>query len=316
MGKITRRDILKASIMAPALAACANIEDVYAKENTSTVYMTKDLSPNGLKKIYSYINKNITGKVAIKLHTGEPHGPNIIPPAWVKEFLTVIPNSTIVECNVLYPSPRQHTDTHRETLKTNGWTFAPVDIMDEDGEINLPVNGGKHFKQIAFGKNILNYDSMVVLTHFKGHTMGGFGGSLKNLSIGCASGKTGKSQLHEGMWGATGEKFMEKNMVEGGKALTDHFGKKIVYINVLRRMSVSCDCEGINAVEPTVPDYGILASTDILAIDKASVDIIYNMKNNKGKDLIERIESRSGLRQLTYMKEMKMGNNNYKIVEI
>ena len=315
MGKITRRDILKASIMAPALAACANIEDVYAKENTSTVYMTKDLSPNGLKKIYSYINKNITGKVAIKLHTGEPHGPNIIPPAWVKEFLTVIPNSTIVECNVLYPSPRQHTDTHRETLKTNGWTFAPVDIMDEDGEINLPVNGGKHFKHIAFGKNILNYDSMVVLTHFKGHTMGGFGGSLKNLSIGCASGKTGKSQLHEGMWGATGEKFME-NMVEGGKALTDHFGKKIVYINVLRRMSVSCDCEGINAVEPTVPDYGILASTDILAIDKASVDIIYNMKNNKGKDLIERIESRSGLRQLTYMKEMKMGNNNYKIVEI
>lgn len=315
MGKITRRDILKASIMAPALAACANIEDVYAKENTSTVYMTKDLSPNGLKKIYSYINKNITGKVAIKLHTGEPHGPNIIPPAWVKEFLTVIPNSTIVECNVLYPSPRQHTDTHRETLKTNGWTFAPVDIMDEDGEINLPVNGGKHFKQIAFGKNILNYDSMVVLTHFKGHTMGGFGGSLKNLSIGCASGKTGKSQLHEGMWGATGEKFME-NMVEGGKALTDHFGKKIVYINVLRRMSVSCDCEGINAVEPTVPDYGILASTDILAIDKASVDTIYNMKNNKGKDLIERIESRSGLRQLTYMKEMKMGNNNYKIVEI
>lgn len=315
MGKITRRDILKASIMAPALAACANIEDVYAKENTSTVYMTKDLSPNGLKKIYSYINKNITGKVAIKLHTGEPHGPNIIPPAWVKEFLTVIPNSTIVECNVLYPSPRQHTDTHRETLKTNGWTFAPIDIMDEDGEVNLPVKGGKHFKQIAFGKNILNYDSMVVLTHFKGHTMGGFGGSLKNLSIGCASGKTGKSQLHEGMWGATGEKFME-NMVEGGKALTDHFGKKIVYINVLRRMSVSCDCEGINAVEPTVPDYGILASTDILAIDKASVDIIYNMKNNKGKDLIERIESRSGLRQLTYMKEMKMGNDNYKIVEI
>lgn len=315
MGKITRRDILKASIMAPALAACANIEDVYAKENTSTVYMTKDLSPNGLKKIYSYINKNITGKVAIKLHTGEPHGPNIIPPAWVKEFLTVVSNPTIVECNVLYPSPRQHTDTHRETLKTNGWTFAPVDIMDEDGEINLPVNGGKHFKQIAFGKNILNYDSMVVLTHFKGHTMGGFGGSLKNISIGCASGKTGKSQLHEGMWGATGEKFME-NMVEGGKALVDHFGKKIVYINVLRKMSVSCDCEGINAVPPTVPDYGILASTDILAIDKASVDIIYNMKNNKGKDLIERIESRSGLRQLTYMKEMKLGNDNYKIVEI
>lgn len=315
MADITRRNILKASLIAPALISCANIDASFAKENTSNVYLTKDLSPAGLKKIYSYINKNITGKVAVKLHTGEPHGPNIIPPAWVKEFLTVVPNSTIVECNVLYPSPRQQTKTHIETLKTNGWTFAPVDIMDAEGEVNLPVKGGKHFKQIAFGKNILNYDSMVVLTHFKGHTMGGFGGSLKNISIGCASGKTGKNQLHEGMWNATGEKFME-NMVEGGKALVDHFGKNIVYINVLRNMSVDCDCAGISAEKPTVPDFGILASTDILAIDKASVDIIYNMKNNQGKDLINRIESRKGLRQLSYMQEMKMGNINYNIVEI
>lgn len=315
MSEISRRNLLKAGIIAPAVISCADIDIVNAQESSSTVYMTKDLSPNGLKKIYSYIKQNITGKVAIKLHTGEPHGPNIIPPAWVKEFLKVVPNSTIVECNVLYPSPRQNTATHKETLKTNGWTFAPVDIMDEDGEINLPVNGGKHFKQIAFGKNILNYDSMIVLTHFKGHTMGGFGGSLKNISIGLASGKTGKNQLHEGMWNATGEKFME-NMVEGGKAVTDHFGKKIVYINVMRNMSVDCDCAGTSAAKPTVPDYGILASTDILAIDKACVDIVYNLKNGQGKDLIERIESRSGLRQLTYMKEMKMGNDNYKIVEI
>ena len=314
MAEITRRNLLKAGMIAPAVISCVDLDSANAAES-STVYMTKDLSPNGLKKIYSYINKNISGNVAVKLHTGEPHGPNIIPPAWVKEFLTVVPNSTIVECNVLYPSPRQNTATHRETLKTNGWTFTPVDIMDEDGEINLPVNGGKHFKQIAFGKNILNYDSMVVLTHFKGHAMGGFGGSLKNISIGLASGKTGKNQLHEGMWNATGEKFME-NMVEGGKAVTDHFGKKIVYINVMRNMSVDCDCAGTSATKPTVPDYGILASTDILAIDKACVDIIYSQKNGQGKDLVERIESRSGLRQLTYMKEMKMGNDNYKIVEI
>ena len=314
MAEITRRNLLKAGMIAPAVISYVDLDSANAAES-STVYMTKDLSPNGLKKIYSYINKNISGKVAVKLHTGEPHGPNIIPPAWVKEFLTVVPNSTIVECNVLYPSPRQNTATHRETLKTNGWTFAPVDIMDEDGEINLPVNGGKHFKQIAFGKNILNYDSMVVLTHFKGHAMGGFGGSLKNISIGLASGKTGKNQLHEGMWNATGEKFME-NMVEGGKAVTDHFGKKIVYINVMRNMSVDCDCAGTYAAKPTVPDYGILASTDIIAIDKACVDIIYSQKNGQGKDLVERIESRSGLRQLTYMKEMKMGNDNYKIVEI
>ncbi len=216
---------------------------------------------------------------------------------------------------MLYPSPRQNTKGHLETLKTNGWTFAPVDIMDADGEVNLPVKGGKHFKNIAFGKNILNYNSMVVLTHFKGHAMGGFGGSLKNISIGCASGKTGKSQLHEGMWGATGKKFME-NMVEGGKAVIDHFGKKIVFINVMRNMSIDCDCAGTSAAKPTVPDYGILASTDILALDKACVDIIYNMEHNAGKDLIERIKSRHGLRQLTYMKEMKMGNDNYKIVEI
>ena len=228
MSGMSRRDILKAGLIAPAVLSSVKVDDLYAQENKSTVYMTKDLSPEGLKKIYSYINKEITGKVAVKLHTGEPHGPNIIPPAWIKEFLTVIKNPTIVECNVLYPSPRQTTKGHLETLKTNGWTFAPVDIMDAEGEVNLPVKGGKHFKNIAFGKNILNYDSMVVLTHFKGHAMGGFGGSLKNISIGCASGKTGKSQLHEGMWGATGEKFME-NMVEGGKAVVDHFGKKIVY---------------------------------------------------------------------------------------
>lgn len=315
MPDISRRNILKAGLIAPAVLSSIKVDNLYAKENTSTVYMTKNLSPEGLKKIYSYISKEITGKVAVKLHTGEPYGPNIISPAWVKEFLTVIKNPTIVECNVLYPSPRQTTKGHLETLKTNGWTFAPVDIMDADGEINLPVKNGKHFQNIAFGKNILNYDSMVVLTHFKGHTMGGFGGSLKNIAIGCASGKTGKSQLHEGMWGATGEKFME-NMVEGGKAVIDYFGKKIVYINVMRNMSVDCDCAGTSAEKPTVPDYGILASTDILAIDKASVDIIYNMKNNAGQDLIKRIESRQGLRQLTYMKELNMGNDNYKIVEI
>ncbi len=315
MRDISRRNVLKAGLIAGATISTIKVDDLYAKDDTSTVYMTKDLGPNGLKKIYSYINKEITGKVAIKLHTGEPKGPNIIPPAWVKEFLTVVKNSTIVECNVLYPGPRQTTKGHLETLKTNGWDFAKIDIMDADGDVNLPVKNGKHFKSIAFGKNIMNYDSMVVLTHFKGHAMGGFGGSLKNVSIGCASGKVGKSQLHEGRWGASGEKFME-NMVEGGKAVIDHFGKKIVYINVMRNMSVDCDCAGTSAAKPTAPDYGILASTDILALDKACVDIVYNMKNNAGKDLIERIESRQGLRQLSYMKELNMGNDKYKIVEI
>lgn len=171
---------------------------------------------------------------------------------------------------MLYASPRQTTEGHRKTLETNGWTaFTTVDIMDEDGDARLPVKGGKWLKDLAVGKHLLNYDSLIVLTHFKGHTMGGFGGSLKNISIGCASGKVGKEQLHregEKLWSG-GPNFMER-MVEGGKAITDHFGKRITYVNVLRNMSVSCDCEGTAAELVRLPDLGILASTDILAIER------------------------------------------------
>lgn len=167
------------------------------------------------------------------------------------------------------------------------------------------------------GKHLLNYDSMVVLTHFKGHTMGGFGGSLKNISIGCASGRVGKKQIHSDgkqTW-AGGPLFMER-MVEGGKAVTAHFGKRITYVNVLRNMSVSCDCEGVNAEPVRLPDLGILASTDILAIDKASVDMIYALPENVRAHMVERIESRSGLRQLSYMKEMGMGSDQYELITL
>ena len=184
------------------------------------VYFTKDLSAAGLLKLYKFVNGDITGRTALKLHTGEPNGPNIIPREWVKAFQAEVP-STIVECNVFYASPRQTTAGHREVLKTNGWTFSPVDIMDEDGDVALPIKGGKWLKEVHVGKHLLNYDSMIVLTHFKGHTMGGFGGCLKNISIGCASGARGKRELHrEGNndW-AGGPHFMER-MVEGGKAVT------------------------------------------------------------------------------------------------
>ena len=163
----------------------------------------------------------------------------ISPPAWVQKLQEYIPNSTIVECNVLYGSPRQSTAGHRQTLKTNGWTFSHVDIMDEDGEVELPSTGAKFVKSFKVGKNLLSYDSMLVLTHFKGHEMGGFGGSMKNIAIGCGSSgpEGGKAQLHglldhNGSW-IRGEEFMER-MADGAKAITDHFGKKIVYINVLR----------------------------------------------------------------------------------
>lgn len=229
-----------------------------------------------------------------------------------------VPNARIVECNVLYGSPRQTTAGHRKTLAQNGWTsFTDVDIMDENGDVSLLISGGKWLKEVSVGKNLLNYDSMVVLTHFKGHSMGGFGGSLKNISIGCASGKNGKKQIHSDgktTW-AGGPLFMER-MVEGGKAITDHFGKHIAYINVLRNMSVSCDCAGTRAEPVTLPNLGILASDDLLAIDKASVDMIYALPENVRAPLVERIESRSGLRQLSYMKEMGMGNDGYELINI
>lgn len=281
------------------------------------VFFTRDISPEGLKKLYARINEGITGKVAIKLHSGEPHGPNLLPVAMIQSLQATIPNSTIVECNVLYGGPRGTTAGHLETLKTNGFDFCPVDIMDADGDANIPIEGGKQLKTVAVGKNFLNYDSMLVYTHFKGHTMGGFGGSLKNLAIGCASGKVGKAEIHHTAtqnWQG-GEPFLER-MVEAGHGMADHYKGHITYINVLKNLSVDCDCDAHGAA-PTMADIGILASRDILAVDQASVDMVYAAaQQTNNKDLTERIESRKGLRQLTYMKELGMGNNTYHIVEV
>ena len=287
----------------------------------SVVYFTRDLSAEGLRKIYARISGCLTGKVGIKLHTGEPHGPNIIPRPWVKELIRKeLPEAAIVETNTYYDGGRYTTEDHRETLKTNGWTFCPVDIMDEDGTTALPVKGGKWFAELEMGKNILNYDSLFVLTHFKGHSKGGFGGSNKNIGIGCADGRIGKARIHttpgsDDQWDISDEEFMER-MTESAKAVADHFGEHISYINVMRNMSVSCDCEG-TAAEPVVtPNVGILASLDILAVDQASVDLVYAMKEEEHHALVERIESRHGLRQLTYMKELHMGNDRYHLIDI
>ena len=311
-----RRTFLAGAAAVAATAVAPRIP--FAAQAKPRVYFTKDLSPASLVRMYKLVSQNISGKTAVKVHTGEPNGPNIILPAWVKEFLAAVPNTTVVECNVLYDSPRQNTAGHRKTLEQNGWAaFTTVDIMDEDGDTPLPIKGGKHLKEVAVGKHLLNYDSMIALTHFKGHTMGGFGGSLKNIAIGCASGKVGKLQLHQenGVQWSGGPNFMER-MVEGGKAITDHFGPKITYVNVLRKMSVSCDCEGTNAQPVQLPDIGILASTDILAIDKASVDMIYALPEKTRAHMVERIESRSGLRQLSYMKELGMGSDDYELVTL
>lgn len=315
---VNRRQFIKAGSLALGSLAVHSLPlQARPAEDKATVYFTPEITTESLLRIYEKVCAPLQGRIAIKLHTGEPHGPNILPRDMVRALQARIPKSSIVECNVLYPSPRQTTEGHRETLRTNGWTFCPVDIMDADGEVSPPIPGGRHLKEVAVGKNLLNYDSMLVLTHFKGHVMGGFGGSLKNIAIGCASGKTGKAQLHSdgtNLW-AGGPLFMER-MVEGGKAITTHFKGHIAYINVLRRMSVDCDCAGTSAAEPTAPDIGILASTDLLAVDQASVDMVYALPEQQRHDLVERIESRSGLRQLEYMETLGMGHARYDLVSL
>ena len=287
----------------------------------SVVYFTANLSAEGLLRIFDKVGAHLTGKVGIKLHTGEKDGPNIIPRPWVKKLVGErLSSAAIVETNTYYEGDRYTTPQHRETIAVNGWTFCPVDILDEDGIVMLPVNGGKWFTEMAMGGHLPGYDSLLVLTHFKGHTKGGFGGSCKNIGIGCADGRVGKAMIHttpgsDDMWDISNEEFMER-MTESAKAVADHFGKHIVYINVLRNMSVSCDCEGCAAEPVVTPNVGILASTDLLAVDQASVDLIYAMQEHQHADLVERMESRHGLRQLSYMKELGMGNNRYRLVDI
>ena len=339
-----RRLLLKAS-MAAGLTTGLSLETIQAQEkpavkravaavpdgsavNTpldqrsgpmATVYFTRDLSSQGLRRIVAKISSVLEGKVAVKLHTGEKGGPNILPRQWVRDLLTQdIQNATIVETNTYYAGDRDTTAKHLDTLKTNGWTFSKVDILDADGAVKLPVKGAQHIKEISVGKNLLNYDSLLVLSHFKGHTMGGFGGSNKNISIGCADALTGKRQLHSGstgqQWGISGPEFME-NMVDATKAVVDHFKGRICYVNVLRRMSVDCDCAGTTAEAPRVPDIGIYASLDLLAVEQASIDAVYDL-GTVGKPLHERIESRHGLRQLSSMKQMGLGSDNYRIVDL
>jgi uncharacterized Fe-S center protein len=313
-----------------------NISDALLDGSKSNVFFTNDISVKGLLEIYSHINRGMTGRVGIKLHTGEPHGPNLLPIALINGLQAEIPDSTIVECNVLYPGPRYETASHREVIKTNGFDFCPVDIMDEEGDvIMLPVPGmkeflakgqgyvpGDHLTEVAVGSHLSRYDSLLVYTHFKGHAMGGFGGSLKNIGIGVASGHVGKKMVHGvdlsdprvNFMDHTGPLFLER-MVESGKAIANHFKGHITYINVLKNISIDCDCDG-NGAPPKCEDIGILGSTDIVAIDKASLDLVDNLPTEQNHDLLERIESRSGRHQIEYMKTLGMGNMDYNLIHL
>ena len=328
---LTRRTFIKSGAAAAAAVSTGAL-DAFAADApgasaaaTPEVFYSKEITTETVLALLDKVKGRLTGRVAIKLHSGEPNGPNILPRDLVRAVRAGIPDSRLVECNVLYGSPRKETKTHRETIVVNGYGADEFDIMDEDGDAVLPVAGGKHLKELNVGRNMLNYDSMLVFTHFKGHAMGGFGGSMKNIAIGCASGKVGKAQVH----GVTrsedqakpytewpmGELLMEL-MADSAKAICDHFKGKMAFINVMRRMSVDCDCAGTYAAEPTAPDLGVLASTDILAIDQASIDLVYGLPEAQKKDLAERIESRKGLHQLAAMEALGLGGRKYKLVTL
>jgi len=294
--------------------------NVTKRKKKSVVYMTKDISPEGLMAVYKQLNWKETGKVAVKVSTGEPPASNYLDPDLIGDLVQSV-DGTIVECNTAYGGERSSTAMHRQVAKDHGFTeIADVDIMDAQGSMTLSVKGGTHLKKNYVGKHFKNYDSFLVLSHFKGHAMAGFGGAIKNISIGIASAK-GKSYIHSGgtsTSGFNGEQndFLE-SMAEAGKAVSDSLrkGKNIVYINVMNNLSVDCDCDGYPA-KPDMRDIGILASTDPVALDQACVDFIYQQKDGEGASLVKRIESRNGLLTLEHAEKIGLGSRNYSLVTI
>ena len=279
---------------------CANAQEQKSDGNTNVpkVYMFKEISPENLVKIYEALGREATGKVAVKLSTGEPGGHNFLQPALIKDLVQKV-KGTIVECNTAYGGGRADTENHLKAAKDHGFTaIAPVDIMDAEGEVALPVKGGKHLKEDFVGSHYLNYDFTIVLSHFKGHAMGGFGGAIKNISIGIAS-SAGKAWIHSAgktkgnPWGnlPPQDDFLE-SMAEAAKAIIDHCGDKILYISVANNLSVDCDCDS-SPEDPKMGDIGILASLDPVALDKACTDLVRASEDHGKIHLIERIDSLS-----------------------
>lgn len=280
------------------------------------VYMTTDISADGMIAVYEALGASPTGKIAVKLSTGEP-GSNYLRTDLIGPLVTSFDSPAIVECNTAYGSRRGSTATHYQLAKDHGYTdIADVDIMDENGSISLPVDGGDNLTENFVGANFQNYDYFIVLSHFKGHSMAGFGGAIKNISIGIAS-SDGKAHIHSGgtsdsIWGGEQDAFLE-SMAEAGKSVVDALDGNILYINVMNRLSVDCDCNG-NPAEPDMHDIGILASFDPVALDQACVDLVYAAED--GQSLINRIESRNGLHTLEQAEKIGLGNRNYQLVSI
>ena len=293
--------------------------DTVASSTKPKVYMTRDISPESLVEIYKALGRKASGRVAVKLSTGEPGGNNFLQPALIGKLVKEV-NGTIVECNTAYGGGRANTEAHMKAAEDHGFTkIAKVDIMDADGEVKIPVNGGRHIDYDIVGKNFMNYDFVVVLSHFKGHAMAGFGGAIKNISIGIAS-ANGKRWIHSGGtstsdWGhPTQEQFLE-TMAEAGKAVADKCGDRILYISVMHNLSVDCDCDAHPAA-PQMGDIGILASLDPVALDKACVDLVRNSSDEGKVHLIERIDSRKGMTTLVHAEEIGLGSQEYELVEM
>ena len=282
------------------------------------VYFTKEITPEAMIKMYETLGVKLPGKVAVKLHSGEVGNQNFLRPAFMKPIIDHV-NGTIVECNTAYAGKRNTTEAHWETMKVHGWTdIATVDIMDEDGQIELEIPHGNFIKKNYVGKNMANYDSMLVLSHFKGHPMGGFGGALKNISIGIAS-SYGKAYIHgvgkpEEIWTANHDNFLA-SMADAAWSITNYFKEKIVYINVMCNMSVDCDCCA-KAEDPQIGNIGILASLDPIALDQACVDLVYASEDEGKKHLIERMESRNGIHIIHSALKLNFGTNEYELISI
>ena len=320
------KKLIIATMATAAMFGCASTPKSDA--TPAKVYMTTDISAEGLVCVYEALGVEATGKVAVKISTGEPGGKNYLKPELIKDLVQKV-GGTIVECNTAYAGRRNTTEAHLEAAREHGFfDIANVDIMDAEGEIKIPVKDTTHIKYNIVGKNLATYDFMINLAHFKGHAMGGFGGVLKNQSIGNASSR-GKAYIHSAgrneevakIWKFTDDQigFLE-SMAAAAQSVHDYFGngERIIYINVMNNMSIDCDCDS-HPADPLLKDVGILASTDPVALDKACLDIVFNIEPTEGNDngpLLERIASKHGTHIVDYAEQIGLGSKKYELVNI
>jgi uncharacterized Fe-S center protein len=308
------------------LLGCSPKEEVCAQETQgAVVYMTSEITPEALVNIYKALGVPAEGRVAVKISTGESAKSNHLRPELIKELVQTV-NGTIVECNTAYGGNRSTTANHRKAIEQRGYNqIATVDIMDEDDTLHLPVTSTKHLKYNIIGSHLANYDFMINLAHFKGHAMGGFGGVLKNQSIGVAS-SSGKIYIHTGgksqtNWTSVEQDDFLESMAVAAQSVHNYFkrpGKNIIYINVMNNMSVDCDCDG-NPSAPCLRDIGILASTDPVALDQACLDLVFNHTNSNGDDakpLVERINKKHGVHTVEHAEKIGLGSRKYKLISI